>query len=75
MPAPADRANGRWPSSSRRALRESRDYEAPKPWDQQHADIHAFHEAAMDYFAADFAHYEKAVQKYADLLVGEPGRH
>jgi hypothetical protein len=69
--------SGKWALAKflRRALRETLDFEAPKPWDEEHADIHAFHQASMDYFAADRAHYERTIQKYADLLVGQPGRH
>jgi hypothetical protein len=69
--------SGKWALAKflRRALRETLDYEGPAPWGQPYADIHEFHEAAMDYFAADRAHYERSIQKYADILNGEPGRH
>ena len=57
----------------RRALRESLDYDGT--WDQPFGSIDEFHKAAMSYFDSDFAHYERTIQKYADILNGEPGRH
>ena len=54
----------------RRALRHTLDNDIPQPWDADYPDIHAFHEAATAYFAADHQHYEKMIQKYADFLNG-----
>ena len=69
--------SGKWALAKflRRALREALDYDGTPPWGKQYADIHEFHQVAMDYFAADYAHYERTIQKYADILNGEPGRH
>jgi len=69
--------SGKWALAKflRRALRETLDYEGPTPWERTYSTIDDFHCAAMDYFAADRAHYERSIQKYADILNGEPGRH
>ena len=55
----------------RRALRAALDDDLPQPWGKQYADIDAFHEAAMGYFAASHSHYETMIQKYANLLNGD----
>ena len=56
----------------RRALREALDNNIPQPWDNQYPDMDVFHEAAMVFFQADNEHYEKTIQKYADLMNGGP---
>jgi len=57
----------------RRALRESLDHDIPKPWGLKYPDLETFHETAMAYFAASHNHYEKTIQKYANLMnCGEP---
>jgi len=53
----------------RRALRESLDDGLVQPG-PEFTDIHEFHAASMDYFAASYAHYEKTIQKCADLING-----
>jgi hypothetical protein len=55
----------------RRALRESLDDGLIQPG-SEYSDIHEFHAASMDYFAASHAHYEKTVQKYSNLMNGGP---
>lgn len=69
--------SGKWALAKmlRKALRESLDSGITPPWGQKFGSIDLLHEAAMNYFNADYAHYEKTVQKYADILNGEPGRH
>ena len=69
--------SGKWALAKflRRALRESLDYDGQAPWGQQYPTVDRYHEAAMDYFAADMAHYYRTIQKYADILNGESGRH
>lgn len=54
----------------RRALREALDHELVQPDLKDYPDIDAFHQASMAFFAADYALYEKAIQKYADILNG-----
>lgn len=69
---------GKWALAKflKRALRESLDYDCPQPCGKDYPSIHEFHQASMEYFAADRAHYERTVQKYADLLVADPfGAH
>jgi hypothetical protein len=58
----------------RRALRESLDNDLVQPGSngEYYASIDEFHEASMAFFAADRAHYQKAIQKYADILNGGP---
>jgi hypothetical protein len=53
----------------RAALEEALDSKIPPP-QGEHRDIHAVHAAWKVYFAADRAHYEKTIQKYADLMSG-----
>ncbi len=69
--------SGKWALAKflRRALRESLDYEAPKPWDQQHADIQRSTRPRWTISPQTSPTTKRAIQKYADLLVGEPGRH
>lgn len=69
--------SGKWALAKflRRALRAALDYEGTQPWGPDYATIEEFHEASMRYFDADHAHYLNMVQKYADILHGEPGRH
>lgn len=69
--------SGKWAIAKtlRQALSEYLDYDRRPPWGQDFPDIHELHAAAMDYFAGDFAHYQRTIQKYADILGGEPGRH
>ena len=69
--------SGKWALARflRRALRESLDYDGTQPWSRDYSTLDEFHAASMDYFAADYAHYERAVQKYADILAGQPERH
>jgi len=60
----------------RRALRESLDHDIPQPWGLKYPDLETFHETAMTYFAASHNHYEKTIQKYANLMnCGEPPQH
>ena len=54
----------------RKALRESLDDGLVQPCGG-FSDIDEFHQASMDYFAASYSHYERSVQKYANLLNGE----
>ena len=65
---------GKWALAKflKRALREALDYDCPQPCWEPHQSIHEFHEATMAFFAADYAHYERTVQKYANLLVADP---
>jgi hypothetical protein len=53
----------------RAALDEALDSKIPVP-QGEHPDIHAVHAAWTAYFAADRAHYQKTIQKYADLMQG-----
>jgi hypothetical protein len=56
----------------RRALREALDNDLVQPHIKDYPDIDAFHQASMAYFADDYGLYEKAVQKYADIINGGP---
>lgn len=66
--------SGKWALAMflRRALRHSLDYEGEPPWGQ-YDDVDELHLAAKAYFAASYSHYELMIQKYADILGGEPG--
>ena len=55
----------------RRALRDALDDDLPQPWGEHYADIDAFHDAAMAYFAASQNRYETMIEKYASLMNGE----
>lgn len=69
--------SGKWALAKmlRHALEEALSYDGEPPWEQPFDDIHVLHQAATDYFSADWAHYNRTIQKYADILNGEPGRH
>jgi hypothetical protein len=70
--------SGKWALAKflRRALREALDDGLTPPWVRHsYPDLDAFHAAAMGYFDASFRHYERTIQKYGDILNGEPGRH
>jgi len=69
--------SGKWAIAKmlRRALREALDYEGVQPDWEPGQTLEEFHQASMSYFEADHLHYERAIQKYADILNGEPGRH
>lgn len=69
--------SGKWALAKllRRALREALDDGLAQPDWLPGQTLHDFHAASMAYFAASYAHYERTVQKYADILGGEPGRH
>ncbi len=54
----------------RKALREALDDGLIQPTGEGCADIHEYHKVSMDFFAASYNHYEKTIQKYADLLNG-----
>jgi len=56
----------------RRALDEAINHDLTQPTIDDYPDIHAFHEASMAFFAADYALYQKAIQKFADLMNGGP---
>ena len=56
----------------RKALREALDDGLIQPTGEGCADIHEYHKVSMDFFAASYNHYEKTIQKYADLLNGGP---
>ena len=65
---------GKWALAKflRKALREALDHDYVQPCGYDYPDIHTFHTASMEFFAASYDHYERAVQKYADLLVTHP---
>lgn len=70
--------SGKWALAKflRRALRDALDDGLEAPWVRHsYPDLATLHQAAMGWFDASYAHYERAVQKYADILNGEPGRH
>lgn len=57
-----------------KALRSALDYEVPMPSPKGEG-LEKFQQDVASYFAADRDHYENAIQVYADILGGEPGRH
>jgi hypothetical protein len=68
---------GKWALAKflRHALHDALHNDIRPPWGQKFGSLDETHNAAMSYFEADYAHYERAVQKYADILGGESGRH
>jgi hypothetical protein len=69
--------SGKWALAKmlKQALREWLDYDGTPPWLQPLEDIHQFHQAATDFWAAQEVYHQTVIQKYADILNGEPGRH
>lgn len=59
----------------KRALRAAIDYEVRPPWKMSYDGLEDLHRAAMSYFADEQTHYQMQIQKYADILDGQPGRH
>ena len=68
---------GKWALAKflRQVLHDALHNDIRPPWGQKFGSLDGTHNAAMSYFEADYAHYERAVQKYADILGGEPRRH
>src|SRR5438309_1874681 len=69
--------SGKWALAKmlRQALHEYLDYRGSPPWGKSFSDIGQFHAAATEYFADDSGFYWHTVQRYADILNGEPGKH
>lgn len=69
--------SGKWALAKmlKQALREWLDFDGRPPWGEPVINIHEFHAAAMDFWAAQEAYHQTVIQKYADILNGEPGRH
>lgn len=55
----------------RKALREALDDGLVQPT-SGYENMDAFHVASMDYFSASYAHYEKTVAIYANIMNGDP---
>ena len=69
--------SGKWALAKvlKQALREWLDYDVKMPLGERYSNIHDYHAAATDFWAAQAVYHQGVIQKYADILNGEPGRH